>query len=55
MPQFEINISQYSKENKADVIIVNGEIFTFKATGLTRRVFKNKDKTKVINVHSTDK
>ena len=50
MSQFEINISQYSKENKADVIIVNGEIFTFKATGLTRRVFKNKDKTKVIKV-----
>ena len=47
---YNINHEQYSQENDADVIIVNGEAFTFKATGLTRRVFANADKTKVIKV-----
>lgn len=50
MAKIEQIISQDSQENKADVIIVNGEAFTFKATGLTRRVFVNADKTKVIKV-----
>lgn len=45
-----INSEQDSQENNADVIIVNNEAFTFKATGLTRRVFENSDKTKVIKV-----
>ena len=48
--EHNINIDQYSQENEADLIIVNGETFTFKATGLTRRVFANADKTKVIKV-----
>ena len=39
-----------STENDADVIIVNGETFTFKSSGLTRRVFVNHDKTKVVKV-----
>jgi len=43
--EHNINIDQYSQENQADLIIVNGETFTFKATGLTRRVFANADKT----------
>lgn len=48
--EYKINFQQYSEESKADVIIVQGEAFTFKATGLTRRVFVNADKTKVIKV-----
>jgi len=48
--EHNINFEQYSQENKADLIIVNNEVFTFKATGLTRRVFANKEKTKVIKV-----
>lgn len=47
---YNINHEQYSQENDADAIIVNGEVYTFKATGLTRRVFANEDKTKVIKV-----
>jgi hypothetical protein len=35
---------------KTDAIIVNGELFSFKADGLTRRVFANADKTKVVKV-----
>lgn len=37
-------------ESKADVIVVNGQVFTFKNTGLTRRVFVNSDKTLVVKV-----
>lgn len=50
MPRIDVIAQQQSDENKADVIIVNGEAFTFKATGLTRRVFENADKTKVVKV-----
>jgi len=45
-----INVSTATVESKADVIIVNGEAFTYKNTGLTRRVFENKDKTLIIKV-----
>jgi len=48
--EHNINFEQYSQENDADAIMVNNEMFTFKATGLTRRVFVNADKTKVIKV-----
>lgn len=50
MSKIEHTISQDSEENRADVIIVNGEAFTYKATGNTRRVFVNADKTRVIKV-----
>lgn len=48
--EYKINYEQYSQENSADVIIVKGETYTFKSSGLTRRVFANSDKTKVIKV-----
>jgi len=46
----EIVTDQLSKERDEDVIIVNGEAFTYKASGLTRRVYQNADKTKVIKI-----
>lgn len=46
----EIITDQLSREKNEDVIIVNGEIFTYKASGFTRRVYQNKDKTKVIKI-----
>lgn len=45
-----INVNTATVESKADVILVNGEAFTYKNTGLTRRVFVNKTKTLVIKV-----
>lgn len=45
-----INVKQATVESKADVIFINGEAFTFKNTGLTRRVFVNKDKTLIVKV-----
>lgn len=51
------NIIESDREslgNKADIIIINGEIFTYKNTGLTRRVFVNKDKTKVVKILVSD-
>lgn len=45
-----INASTATVESKADVIVVNGEAFTYKNTGLTRRVFVNKDKTLIVKV-----
>ena len=48
--EYNINNEQFSLESKADVIIVQGEVYTFKGTGLTRRVFANADKTKVVKV-----
>jgi len=45
-----INVNQATVESTADVIFVNGEAYTFKNTGLTRRVFVNKEKTLVIKV-----
>lgn len=50
MKEFNIQSEQTSLENDADVIVVNGEAYTFKNSGLTRRVFVNKDKTFVIKV-----
>lgn len=41
---------QQSPQNNADVVVVNGEVFTYKACGLTRRVFVNADKTKVVKI-----
>lgn len=46
----ELITDQLSKEKDEDVIIVNGEVFTYKASGLTRRVYQNSDKTKVIKI-----
>lgn len=46
----EIDYSDFQKDNKGDVIIVNGEAFTYKAMGNTRKVFVNADKTKVIKI-----
>jgi hypothetical protein len=43
----------YTLEAKADVIIVNGETFTYKSSGLTRRVFANASKTQVVKVPIT--
>lgn len=37
-------------KTNADVILVNGEAFMYKASGLTRRVYANASKTKVIKV-----
>lgn len=48
--KIEHNISNDASQNNADVVVVNGETFTFKATGLTRRVFANADKTKVVKI-----
>ncbi len=45
-----IQADKDSLENNADIIIVNGEAFTFKNSGLTRRVFVNADKSKVVKV-----
>jgi len=38
------------KEVKSDAVMWNNEAWTFHATGLTRRVFVNADRTKVIKV-----
>ena len=45
-----VNVSTATVESTADVILVNNEVFTYKNTGLTRRVFANKDKTLVVKV-----
>lgn len=50
MKELNIQADQNSLENDADMVIVNGEVFTYKNTGLTRRVFVNKEKTHVIKV-----
>lgn len=38
------------KEVKGDAVFHNGEVFTFHDTGLTRRVYVNADRTKVLKV-----
>lgn len=48
-----IDINTATIESTADVIVVGTEVFTFKNTGLTRRVFENKDKTLVVKVPIT--
>lgn len=45
-----INVNTATVESTADVILVNGEAFTYKNSGLTRRVFESKDKTLVVKV-----
>ena len=45
-----VDVNTATVESTADVILVNGEAFTYKNTGLTRRVFVNKDKTLVVKV-----
>lgn len=48
-----VNVNTATVESKADVILVNGEAFTYKNSGLTRRVFVNKDKTLIVKVPIT--
>jgi hypothetical protein len=48
-----INVNTATVESTADVILVNGEVFTYKNSGLTRRVFVNADKTLIIKVPIT--
>jgi hypothetical protein len=45
-----VDVNTATVESTADVILVNGEAFTYKNSGLTRRVFVNKDKTLVVKV-----
>lgn len=45
-----IEVNTATVESKADVIFVNGQVFTYKNSGLTRRVFVNEDKTLVVKV-----
>lgn len=45
-----VNVNTATVESTADVILVNGEVFTYKNSGLTRRVFENKEKTLVVKV-----
>ena len=42
-----------TKEVKADALFHNGEVWKFHDTGLTRRVFVNEDRTRVIKVPVT--
>lgn len=42
-----------TNEIKADAIFHNGEVFSYHASGLTRRVFANADRTKVLKVPVT--
>lgn len=48
-----VDIKTATVESTADVILVNGKAFTYKNTGLTRRVFVNSDKTLIIKVPIT--
>jgi hypothetical protein len=48
-----INVNTATVESTAVVILVNGEAFTYKNSGLTRRVFVNADKTLIIKVPIT--
>lgn len=50
MNEIIINHNELAKEQDNDAIIVNGEVFTYKSSGLTRRVYQNKDKTKVLKI-----
>lgn len=50
MKKLNILTEQHSLENNADVVVVNGEPFFYKNSGLTRRVFANKEKTKVVKI-----
>lgn len=54
MKEIIITYDRIAREKDDDVIIVNGEVFTYKASGLTRRVYQNKDKTKVIKIALQD-
>ncbi len=38
------------KEVKSDAVMFNGEAYVYHNTGLTRRVFVNKEKTKVVKI-----
>jgi len=50
MKSINILSDRLSEERDEDVIIVNGEAYFYKASGLTRRVYANKDKTFVIKI-----
>jgi hypothetical protein len=49
-----IDVTQATVESKADAIVVNGQLFLFKNTGLTRRVFVNKELGIVVKVPITE-
>jgi hypothetical protein len=49
-----IDINQATVESKADAIMVNGHLFLYKNTGLTRRVFVNKELGIVVKVPITE-
>lgn len=46
----ENSFSGQSFESEKDAIVINGEIFTYKSSGITRKVYANESKTKVIKV-----
>lgn len=50
MKNIEIISDQLSQEKDNDVIIYNGEAFTYKNSGLTRRVYANTNKTSVLKI-----
>lgn len=45
-----IRVNTATNISKSDVILVNGEAFTYKNQGLTRIVFVNKDKTQIVKI-----
>jgi len=45
-----INVNTASAIMKADAVYVNGEVFTYKNSGLTRSVFVNESKTLIIKI-----
>lgn len=50
MSIIENSFSGQSFESEKDVIVINGEIFTYKSSGITRKVYANESKTKVVKV-----
>jgi len=54
MKNIEVITDRLSQEQDQDVIIVNGEAYFYKASGLTRRVYANADKTSVIKIPLRD-
>ena len=47
-------VTAESNQVKSDAVLFNGEAFVFHNTGLTRRVYANKTKTKVVKVPITE-
>ena len=48
-----VDVNVATVESTADVILVNGEAFTYKNSGLTRRVFVNEAKTLIVKTPIT--